>query len=912
MPREPRDTSDRNEAPPDTTGVEPETLQPSEQEQLEARHLTAEAEQHLATHPPTPDDLQTREDRLDHAEAALHTIEPHDVASPENEPHEPEPIPEPLEDRNDHAQLTVEAERYLADHPPGPEDHDTRDTLLDSIATNIHDQQHDPAPTTDAPGPPEPHEPPPPRLEEEPLRQEPSRNLEPVRDPSVANQPDFPPVPSIEEARLQPQESTNPTPPANLSLERDLQQPHDNQLPARSERKELAPRERLEPARAPSDPLALITAFVPSDAKEGERPSLSQRLAALDRLLDRHPYLCDRPNFGEQYRKAEWYVTLKTLQANNGLASLSREELARRMQVHEITVHNWLYDHNRPRLVTNLVIHENARRAYETRLPSEARNHRLDPALVYSMCKTLKDYPETPGAETIASALESVLRSSANSSRVIFAEFRPYHNHGPSWIGETADLMAAHRPEIQRQLNLRLGLPDNASPGTRLAVVNQTLYIWRRDTNPDQPLNYYANEAFSFRDATTKQQIMHDALTHLNLDANHGILQLVSQLTDHPHKASDNMTAIYDLRVSGTSRHYLFGETLHFLLDASNRSLNDFQPVISQIGINSHYGIRDPRFPVGPELAEFRARAFAIIVSDGHIHGRLHILEYRQKDRDRIAYVESLFREALGNLHTNRIFSPDDRNCLKATVVAGRLLEKWGMPAGEKHLQPQRVPEQIRNGTPRVKQAYLQELISDEGSFIRSSTRTGFVWKRVAVLDAGPKGERYNFSPRIAEEHKELIRQHGKHVHHQICGEPREETALTWRQLKDLASQSDGSGTTALAKQLKSIIESNPCTLLDDEIGVARSMGIKMYRYPEVIHLYENGRVTVYWTAATQGEQDALRWAIMATPSMERKRVAVQEWLAAHSQQANDLSNQLRQEGLISGGWTEGKRSQSQ
>jgi len=102
-----------------------------------------------------------------------------------------------------------------------------------------------------------------------------------------------------------------------------------------------------------------------------------------------------------------------------------------------------------------------------------------------------------------------------------------------------------------------------------------------------------------------------------------------------------------------------------------------------------------------------------------------------------------------------------------------------------------------------------------------------------------------------------------------------------------------------LAKQLESAVKSNHCALWDDEINVARSLGIDLYRYPEAIQLYENGRVTVYWTAITQGKEDTLRWAIMATPSSGRKRVAVQEWLSVHSQEANEFSEKLRKEGSI-------------
>lgn len=73
----------------------------------------------------------------------------------------------------------------------------------------------------------------------------------------------------------------------------------------------------------------------------------------------------------------------------------------------------------------------------------------------------------------------------------------------------------------------------------------------------------------------------------------------------------------------------------------------------------------------------------------------------------------------------------------------------------------------------------------------------------------------------------------------------------------------------------------NPPLLMRDEVGVARSLGMKMDMRPEAITIFaDTGRVSVRWDAGTKGYASGIRWALMAPPNHARKRNAVVDWLA--------------------------------
>ncbi len=621
-------------------------------------------------------------------------------------------------------------------------------------------------------------------------------------------------------------------------------------------------------------------------------------LEQLNTLLDRHPYLRDRPNFEKRYLSAQQYLVIKHLQHMGELKGTTLDTLSERTGQDRMTISHWLNDRHKSRLITNIEIHEEARRQYETRLYAEARQHRLDPSTTYQLCKALRDTPTQNFPEVAAEAIEQLLKQSHNPNKVVFTEFRIYHNHGPRWISKIAFPITNHREDIEAHLNTRLGLTRDPNHRISLGVVNHTLYIWHRQTNPDIPLNYYANEAFTFKDPQLKHQLLQDTLKHLNFpDPNRGFLKLIEQITDHPRSATEKMTALYDLRDHGTQRDFILGESLHFLLDATNRNFSSIASKVVHLGRDLRYGIHNPEFHTGATRDELRARLLAIYLSDGHVHRKSSTPEYTEKGKARAEYVLNLLKTTFGDVHVNL------RRCgqvyhLNSSTVLGRQLEQWGVMKGAKHLQLFELPLSVKIGSAKIKRVYIEELIPEEGSFIHSKKKRSLVWRRYVVLDAGPKNKEYDFEPKVTQVQKQFIEEYGKKVFHKIGTGEIVQTQLRMKELGHIVNKGRDIYERIIAAQLIEIVEKNRCTLLDDECQLFKNLGINLSCYSEVVYLFNNGRVSTSWVSVVNGQKDILRWAILAPPSSGRKREAVKAWLLTQ-EKADSMFQKLRAEGLI-------------
>jgi hypothetical protein len=272
-------------------------------------------------------------------------------------------------------------------------------------------------------------------------------------------------------------------------------------------------------------------------------------------------------------------------------------------------------------------------------------------------------------------------------------------------------------------------------------------------------------------------------------------------------------------------------------------------------------------------------------------------LEYAEKEKERVEYVVNLLKETFGDAHMN-LRSRGNVYKLNSTTVLGRQLESWGVRKGAKHLQSFELPSSIKNGSIQVKRAYIEEMIPEEGSFIHTEKTLSFAWRRVVILDAGSKNKEYNFVPKISQEQKDFIVRCGEEISQKINTEEIERTRLRSRELQELVNKANNIQDRIIAAQLIEIIEGNRCTLMDDEGILLESLGINRSCYSELIRVFKNGRVSTSWVTVVNGQDDILRWSILAPPSSGRKRVAVRKWLSTQ-EKVDSMFERLKREGLI-------------
>ena len=619
-------------------------------------------------------------------------------------------------------------------------------------------------------------------------------------------------------------------------------------------------------------------------------------ISDLNLLLERHPYIRDRPEFERYYNLAKWYIVIKNLQTTNhkhhkGTRNLPKH-LSEKTGLSPNTIYDWITNKAKPKLFQSLRVHEHARRQWEASLSTEAKNRCLNPSTIYKIFKPFHKNPEKQTPTEIANAIEQLYATKPNPSIITFAELQPYQRTGPRWLREIAKTIQKNRLDIESTLNQRMNLSPNKT--LQISLVNDTLYLRQRDNNPDNWLNIYKDEHFVFHNPEDITKLLAQTRSNLHLDSskvklNRGLSRLITQLTEKPDTFRPSEIEHY--------RKYVIGRNLHVLLDATNKSLEDIKPLISHVGRTreGRGGIRNPRFPGGNKLDEFKARAIAIVASDGHINRRTDQLVYMDKERNRVQYVKQLFYTNLGEIYIPKA----SNDTLIMPPIVGRVFKKWGIPKGAKHLQEDfRLPSSIREATPKIKRAYIQEVIPEDGTFFIQRGYGRFQIKRVTVLDAGPQGKLYNFKPKINVEHKELIRKYGKPS--LSLSRNLRRSVVVKGKLEKIAKESNDEKDKRLAMQLLRIIQENPCRLLDDETDLVKGFKINMNKRVSEIFLYESGRVSYSTIAQTSGKEAAFRWAILASPASGIKRERVNRWLNAHEEKAKAIRKKLRQESLLS------------
>jgi hypothetical protein len=598
-------------------------------------------------------------------------------------------------------------------------------------------------------------------------------------------------------------------------------------------------------------------------------------LEHLNTLLNRHPYFRDRPSFPKHYWHAQCYLLMKTAQHTNTLPTTSTHHLATTIGINYTVVRYWLRNERTPRLTQSLTTHEHARQHHETTLPHEHHHYRIDPTTTYNAIRSLKEHPHIP--ENLTNAIKTLYQK-VEPKRFLIADLNPYHDAGPQWTRTIAKSIQQHRETVETLLNQHLKISHHPHHELRLAIDNHTLYLWHRNTDPDHWLNLLKHEYFYFDSTNIKQLLINEAKRHLNT-TDIGLSRLTQQLTEHKGELTHPNSRLGDHNLN---RPYLTGESLHLLLDATGRDFKDIHLFVTRLGRDTHGfeigGIHNPIFLEGEQRDLFFTRITAIAFSDGHIHHENKQFTYIENEPQRRQYVNTLMKQ-FGNVYiTHDERTGADR--LNMPVTIGRLLEQLGVPAGDKHLSPNyRLPEFIRNGSDKIKCAYLSEVIPEDGYFY-THPQIKFGIKRAQILNAGSKAERYDFEPKLSRECVQFIHDYGELRSYSIRSEPiREVKILVWGKLENL-TKSEDAYIRETAIQLKKTVEANPCKLLMDEKQLCESLGINIDKKIKEIHLHQSERVSVIWEIQTLETDDTLRWAELAMPSSNPKQAKVKKWLS--------------------------------
>ena len=611
------------------------------------------------------------------------------------------------------------------------------------------------------------------------------------------------------------------------------------------------------------------------------------------RIQSRHPFVEEFPDYKKLEHDAEVYVTIKRLQREGMLPECTQKELAEMYDVNKRQVQFWLADKKEQELIRRLQIYEKARVEHESRLSPEALEQRIDPSLVYDEFKYLKEVKE-PAVEDLVKPLEKLIRKAKSESTITWAELHPYHSGGPNWLRDVAKHIETNRSEIEEALNRQMGFNENPNTRLRVGVVDDHLYVRFYDSSERNWMRIYKNETFHFKSLEAKKQLLEDARVGLDIHGNPTLSKLIGQMADTNYESERQN---YDLI---SDHKYLRGETLYFVLDVTQRKIQDIQDMIDHVGRirNGRGSIRNPKFPEdAEEVDKMFARFFGSGLSDGHIEKSNRGFVYSESNRDRVEIVKQQAQD-FGKVYYHETIEPSGVIRIRFTSVFGRALERRGMPVGDKMFSGKGLPGFLENGTPAVICEYYKQMWVQDGNFyVEPSGKARFQWDRGSLLADPSKADKYNYESKVDIEHIDLVCRFTEAEETEELGKVRK---LTLGDLRNLTKSKD-SMTSATACNLLDIAKQNPPKLMEDEIELLRSIGVNTNKYLAYLIYYEkSGRLSTLWHASTATQGDAMKGCLMCPPEDVKKKSKVEAWMKGQTELKQKIREQVAMEGVKS------------
>ena len=417
---------------------------------------------------------------------------------------------------------------------------------------------------------------------------------------------------------------------------------------------------------------------------------------------------------------------------------------------------------------------------------------------------------------------------------------------------------------------------------TRVALVDDRIYLWNIDRTPDDMLNVWGDRYFYLREEEYRS-LLEELRQALHLTKNR------SALARHLNKLIRSMISddpfCQILRRDRKSR--LLGDLLHLIRDSLELQNDYFEGIMTKVA--SRFGrapIHNPKLPTGEKLSLIRSQLGAIVNSDCWLcnDGRMY---YYEADFDRIKIVEKLFNQLgsfrlrLDSIKANRSF----RMLLPRHI--GKAFIYWGFATDDKAIGNRRLIRRIREGPRNLSIAYLQELIPEDGSF---NDVSGFQWSRSIVLNPGYQDAKYNVTPKLNKQQISFISVNGRHDR---------KRGYIHLQLSEYLKIDDDQKPD-IVKTIEDVIFENRCKLIDDEAYLAKKLGVNMRVYPECITLYEKtGRVSIKWVATTRKICDTINLFLIAPPNDIRKNAIVHYWITTRARKRNGGPGEIRTRDLL-------------
>jgi hypothetical protein len=312
------------------------------------------------------------------------------------------------------------------------------------------------------------------------------------------------------------------------------------------------------------------------------------------------------------------------------------------------------------------------------------------------------------------------------------------------------------------------------------------------------------------------------------------------------------------------------GDYLNMMNDTSGKMLSNLEGEISKLTKPSGKGgISNPRFPEGEAYEVALSRLTAVAISDCHLRPN-GTLEYAESEMSRIKIVEREL-QVFGDIKLVPKFRERDNLYISyLPTPLGVMLERHGIPSGDRSVQNPGLFSAIKEFSPRAKCALIEDLVPQDGTISNKRVQ----WTHTNILDAASKSEVYGIEPKVGTREITLIKDNGKRESHSWV--------LTYGKLRDLR-YSEIVQTRKAAEELWNCVFENPNRLIQDQIEIVRSLGIEYRSKPYTIRFHERtGRVSVAWTAEPETLLESVKLGMMAPPNDMVKKEIMRDIIKKH------------------------------
>ncbi|MHA1387527.1 MAG: hypothetical protein ACTSUZ_01010 [Candidatus Thorarchaeota archaeon] len=368
---------------------------------------------------------------------------------------------------------------------------------------------------------------------------------------------------------------------------------------------------------------------------------------------------------------------------------------------------------------------------------------------------------------------------------------------------------------------------------------------------------------------------MNRAKQKLGVTSTRDLSTLIQKLSRFSGRVDKNTGCASDLK---KNLPYLTGETLHFILDIIDETLDDEIANISKItgtGRVSH-GISNPRFP---KISTIRAKFTPIMNCDGHL-SKVGA-SYYEKELARFERVKGFF-DIFGDVDMWEKHYFDRASQLRIPKVMSDVLTHIGMIMGNKVSVNDGLVAEIFNLSIDEICDFFSQLMAEDGNFSNNTS----TWTRDVMI---PDSD--------LEEFKTFIKSFGNSKRIQPEDDnPRiyEYHSLPCGKLEEQARTGN-----LVAKELMKLVQTNRSNLLDDEVKLIKKIGVRMI--PEVRTIKWNhctDSISVTWVARNASYRDTIKLILLAPPDHPRKLKYVANYLSKRTDKVRIVIEEMKNLGL--------------